>query len=203
MKRIIAALFAATLLLAACGGSDSAGSGSGSGSSSSADFNDADVAFARGMIPHHKQAVEMADLALKNASSDKVTALAKKIKAAQDPEIKTMEGWLSDWGQSETAASSDDMGGMDHGSDTTMGGDMGGMGMMSDQDMADLEAATGSEFDTMFLEMMVEHHKGAVEMAKTEKADGQNADAKDLADKIIAAQEGEITEMQALLDGGV
>ncbi|QXC60631.1 DUF305 domain-containing protein [Aquihabitans sp. G128] len=202
MKRIIAALFAATLLLAACGGSDSAGSGSGSGSSASADFNDADVAFAQGMIPHHKQAVEMADLALKNASSDKVTALAKKIKAAQDPEIKTMEGWLSDWGQSETTSSSD-MGGMNHGSDTTMGSDMGGMGMMSDKDMADLEAATGSEFDTMFLKMMVKHHKGAVEMAKIEKADGQNADAKDLADKIIAAQEGEITEMQALLDGGV
>ncbi len=202
MKRIIAVLFASTLLLAACGGSDSAGSGSGSGSSAATDFNDADVAFAQDMIPHHEQAVEMADLALKNAGSEKVTALAKQIKAAQDPEIKTMKGWLSDWGQSELS-SSEDTGGMDHSSDTMAGSDMGGMGMMSDRDMADLGAASGSEFDKMFLEMMMEHHKGAIEMAKTEKADGQNADAKALADKIITAQEGELAEMQTLLDGGV
>lgn len=153
---------------------------------------------------HHRAGPGVAgqDLALKNAGSEKVTALAEKIKAAQDPEIKTMEGWLTDWGQTEST-SSDDMGGTDHGSDTKSASGMSGMGMMSDQEMGDLETATGSEFDKMFLEMMVEHHKGAIEMAMTERSDGQNADAKALADKIITAQKGEITEMQALLDGGV
>lgn len=198
MKRIIAALFASTLLLAACGGSDS----SGSGVSAATDFNDVDVAFAQGMIPHHVQAVEMSDLALEGAGSEEVTAFATKIKAAQDPEIETMQGWLADWGQ-DGSSTSDGMDGMDADSDMTMGSDMDDMGMMSDQDMADLEAASGSAFDTMFLEMMIEHHKGAIEMAKTEMTDGQNADAKDLAEEIITAQESEIAEMQALLDNGV
>ena len=204
MKRILAVLFASTLLLAACGGSDSAGPGSdstGSGSKPSADFNDADVAFAQGMIPHHMQAVAMADLALKNASSKDVTALAKQIKAAQDPEIKTLNGWLSAWGKT-TSSSSDKTGGMDPGSDTTMGGDTNGMGMMSTQAMSDLEAAMGAEFDKMFLEMMIEHHKGAIDMAATEKSDGKNADAKALADQIITAQKAEITTMESLLASG-
>ena len=204
MKRILAVLFASTLLLAACGGSDSAGPGSdstGSGPKPSADFNDADVAFAQGMIPHHRQAVDMADLALKNASSGEVMALAKQIKAAQDPEIKTLKGWLSAWGRT-ASSSSDKMGGMDPGSGTTMGGGASGMGMMSNQEMSDLQAAMGVEFDKMFLEMMIEHHKGAIDMAATEKSDGKNADAKALADQIITAQKAEITTMESLLASG-
>ncbi len=181
MKRVLIVMFASTLLLAACGGSDSEGSGS------SAEFNDADVAFAQGMIPHHEQAVEMADLALENADSDEVTSLAEEIKAAQDPEIETMEGWLDDWGQSDSGAP-----------DTR-----GMMGMMSDQEMAELEVASGAEFDEMFLKMMVEHHTGAISMAATEQADGENGDAKALAGQIIEAQKAEIAEMEALLDGGV
>ena len=204
MKRILAVLFASTMLLAACGGSGSAGPGSdstGSGPKPSADFNDVDVAFAQGMIPHHMQAVAMADLALKNASSKDVTALAKQIKAAQDPEIKTLKGWLLAWGRT-ASSSSDKTGGMDPGSDTTMGGDTSGMGMMSTQAMSDLEAAMGAEFDKMFLEMMIEHHKGAIDMAATEKSDGKNADAKALADQIITAQKAEITTMESLLASG-
>lgn len=199
MKRILVVLFASTLLLAACGGSDAADPpGTESGSNAPTDFNDADVAFAQGMIPHHEQAIEMADIAIENAGSEEVAALARQIKDAQDPEIETLQEWLADWGQSEMP--SNDMGGMDHDSDATTGGGMSGGGMMSDQDMADLEAVTGPEFDKMFLEMMIEHHKGAIEMAKLEKADGQNPDAMDLAEEIIAAQEGEIAEMQTLLD---
>lgn len=199
MKRLMAALFASTLLLAACGGSDSGGSEeSDSGGSSSSDFNDADVTFVQGMIPHHEQAVEMADLALKNGESEDVKALAEQIKGAQDPEIKTMEGFLEDWGKDE----SKDSGGMDDMGDSDMG-DSEMTGMMSDQDMADLEAASGAEFDKMFLEMMMEHHRGAISMAETEQADGKSADAKDLAGQIIEAQEAEITEMEALLESGV
>jgi uncharacterized protein (DUF305 family) len=180
MKRVLAAMFASTLLLAACGGSDSEGSGS---TDSTTEFNDADVAFAQGMIPHHEQAVEMADLALESAESDEVTSLAEEIKAAQDPEIETMQGWLDDWDRPDS------------------GGERM-IGMMSDQEMADLGAASGAEFDQMFLDMMIEHHTGAISMAETEQADGENADAKALAGQIIDAQEAEITEMESLLDGG-
>lgn len=180
MNRVLALMFASTLLLAACGGSDSEDSGS---TGSSADFNQADVAFAQGMIPHHEQATEMADLALENGDSDEVTSLAQEIKAAQEPEIETMQGWLDDWGQPGS-------------------GDEKMMGMMSDQEMADLEAASGAEFDEMFLKMMVDHHTGAISMAETEQADGENGDAKALAGDIIEAQKAEITEMESLLDSG-
>ena len=103
MKRLLTVLFASALLLAACGGSDSAGPGSTT--KTATNFNDADVTFTQDMIPHHQQAVEMADLALMHAKSAEVVGLAKQIKAAQDPEIKTMTGWLKTWGKKTTAES--------------------------------------------------------------------------------------------------
>jgi uncharacterized protein (DUF305 family) len=72
-------------------------------------------------------------------------------------------------------------------------------GMMSDEDMTALEKATGAEFDQMFLTMMIEHHEGAIEMARTEQADGEYADAKALAEDIETAQTEEIQTMQGLL----
>jgi uncharacterized protein (DUF305 family) len=188
MKRTLASIAFAVLALtfAGCGSdtdsSDSAGSGG-------AQFNDADVTFAQSMIAHHEQAVEMATMAQERASSTEVKQLADKIAAAQGPEIDTMTGWLEDWGQ-EVAADSGS--GMDHsGSD--------GSGMMSDDDMESLGSATGAEFDQMFLEMMIEHHTGAIEMAKTEQEDGENPDAIALAEKIEADQTAEIAQMQDLL----
>lgn len=148
-----------------------------------AEHNDADVAFAQGMIPHHEQAVEMAQLAASNAEDDRVKDLAGRIEAAQSPEIEELRGWLESWGEPEDPA------GMGH--DTGAG--------MSEEDMAALESASGPDFDRMFLEMMVEHHRSAVEMAETEIADGQFPDAVELAGAIKAAQEAEIEEMQSLL----
>jgi len=184
-------------LLAACsddddmggmdhGGGDSSSETTEAAADADADFNDADVAFAQGMIPHHQQAVEMAELAETRAEDPQVIDLAERIKGAQDPEIEQMQGWLEDWGQDEM---SDDMGGMDHSS-----------GMMSEEDMTDLENATGAEFDEMFLTMMIEHHEGAIEMAQIELDDGQNPDAQELAQNIIDAQQAEIEEMQGILD---
>lgn len=209
MKRFLMTLFAllfAGALLAACGGDDeSAGTSSDDAPSaaegSDADFNDADVAFVEGMIPHHEQAVEMADLAETSAESAEVKDLAMRIKDAQGPEIETMQGWLEEWGAEE---SGEDMGGMDdHGDDSEAEGasdvEMGG-GMMSEDDMADLESAEGAEFDEMFLTMMIEHHEGAVEMAQTESDEGQNTDAIALAEDISEAQEAEIEEMNGLLE---
>ena len=196
MKRLIAVLFASTLLLAACGSSDSAGSGSSAKPGDN--FNDADIAFAQGMIPHHQQAVEMADLALTRAESPEVTSLAKQIKAAQDPEIKTMTGWLKTWGAPLTADTESSMDHMDDADDSASEG----TGMMSASEMTNLKKAKGAAFDTMFLEMMIQHHTGAITQAKTEQAEGKNSDAKALAGGIIKAQKAEISTMEGLLDTG-
>jgi uncharacterized protein (DUF305 family) len=104
-------------------------------------FNDADVAFAQGMIPHHEQAIEMADIALDPTvgAGVKITALAKAIKGAQDPEIKTMKAWLTGWGKDASGA----MAGMDHSGHSMPG-------MMSADDMTKLGKAKGAEFDAMW-----------------------------------------------------
>ena len=119
---IAAVVVAGALTLAACGsGSDDADSGmSGMNSTAptspsssvdaSSDFNDADVTFATDMIPHHRQAVEMAKLAKTRAKSAEVKNLATQIMNAQDPEIQTMSGWLTAWGKPVPTESSSDMG---------------------------------------------------------------------------------------------
>ncbi|TLS41550.1 DUF305 domain-containing protein [Streptomyces montanus] len=195
---------AAALTLAACGGdSDSGGhdmgsmnsdsSPSASASAKAGGHNDADVDFAKEMIQHHRQAVDMAELADGRASSQKVEDLAKKIKGAQDPEIKTMSGWLTSWGEQVPEDMSDAGHDMGHDMSSSM------PGMMSGEDMDKLEKASGAEFDKMFLEMMVEHHEGAVEMAKTEKADGTYGPATKLADDVITAQTAEIQQMNKMV----
>lgn len=166
------------LVLAACGGSS--------------DHNDADVEFAQQMIPHHQQAVMMADLVPGADSSPEVAELAAQIKAAQAPEITLMRGWLKDWDEAL----------MDHGDMTDMG-DMDGMemgdGMLSGSAMRALAKATGAEFDRLWLTGMIGHHEGAITMAETELVDGKDAAVKKLARAIISAQEKEITTMKGLL----
>ncbi len=191
-------LFAAvgTIALAACASSSgttasktTANDVTNGSTSASPGFNSADVAFAQGMMPHHQQAVEMADLALDPAvgASEKVRTLATEIKGAQDPEIKLMSGWLTTWGQPMQM-------------DTAMGHNTSSMnGMMSDQEMVNLRAVKGPAFDTMWVQMMIRHHQGAIAMSQTAKGTGSNADAIALADRIIAAQQSEITVMKAML----
>ena len=163
-----------------------------------AEFNANDVTFAQGMIPHHQQAVEMSTIALdpeRNASAE-VKDLATRIQGAQDPEIQLMTGWLTEWGQPVDAMTG--MEGME-GMET---GDMPGTeGMMSLDEMTGLEAANGPAFDKLWLDMMVRHHQGAVTMSKTAQTDGKAAVVKELAGKIISAQEAEIAEMSKVLAG--
>ncbi|RKN12437.1 DUF305 domain-containing protein [Streptomyces radicis] len=198
LAAIAASATAAALLLTGCGGDDG-GSGhgehgqdrptpeaAGSAPATSGEHNAADIAFAQGMIPHHRQAVDMADLAPEQGASDEVLALAERIRAAQDPEIETLSGWLAAWGEPVPEE------GMDH-----AGHDMGGM--MSAEEMAELENATGAAFDAAFLAMMVQHHEGAVEMAGTELADGSYPPALDLAEDIVASQSAEIDQMNEML----
>jgi len=208
MKHILRTLalptaLAATLVLASCGtNADGHGAADMNGTRTGAPAaggppatgakNKADVEFATMMIPHHAQAIEMADMALKQATDPKVKALAPKIKAAQGPEIARMSGWLAGWGAPvpDTAGGSG-MSGM---------GDQAG-GMMSGQEMTDLGKATGSGFDRMWLQSMTKHHEGAVDMARTELAKGTNPDAKELAQSIIDSQSMEIAEMTSILAG--
>ena len=163
--------------------------------SNAAAHNEADTAFAQMMIVHHEGAIEMADLAVQQAGSEEVRALGEDISAAQGPEIEKMKSWLSAWG--EETAPAGGTGGMDHGDM-----DMGSMemdGMNQQEAMAELQTLSGTDFDRRFLELMIAHHRGAVEMAQAELEDGRNPQALELAEKIIADQEAEIATMEQLL----
>ncbi|MCD2186975.1 DUF305 domain-containing protein [Actinomycetospora soli] len=147
----------------------------------------ADVAFAQGMIPHHRQAVAMSRLAESRAASPQVKDLAARIEGEQGPEIEQMTAMLTAWGAPVPAGDEQPMA-------------MAGMpGMMGPQQMADLGALSGPAFDRAFLTMMIAHHTGAVQMAQAELAQGTNPQARELAQAIIGAQQAEIAEMQRLL----
>lgn len=188
---------AAALALAGCGSETASHEGHG-GKSSAAESKQkggagkADVAFAAGMIPHHRQAVEMAELAESRAGSDEVRKLAEEIEKAQGPEIETMSGWLRSWGEKVPPEDAGHSAG-GHGDGHAM------PGMMTGKQMADLKKASGKDFDGQFLAMMVDHHDGAVEMARTEREDGTYGPAKKLAGRIITAQQSEIAQMKKLL----
>ncbi|MFI5529511.1 DUF305 domain-containing protein [Kitasatospora sp. NPDC051853] len=205
-----AALLAGGLLLTACGsgGSGSEHSGGHSGASASATvsavasapasgtasakpYNATDLAFVQGMIPHHRQALEMAELAGTRASAPEVKQLAEQIRKAQDPEIATMSGWLTAWGEQVPQAGGGHSG---HGA--------GASGMMSEAEMASLKDATGAAFDKAFLKLMVAHHTGAVTMAEEERAKGAFGPAKELAGAVISGQSAEIATMNGLLAKG-
>ena len=163
MKRVIL-LFIALLI-------------TGCASESNSGYSSQDIMFAEMMIPHHQQAIEMSDLALKNSTNPEVLALAQQIKDAQSPEIEQMKSW---------GASS--MAHMGHMMD----------GMLSDDEMSALSAARGSSFDKLFLEGMIKHHEGAIDMAEM-VIDSKNSEVAALAKAIIEAQRKEISKMKELL----
>jgi uncharacterized protein (DUF305 family) len=203
MKRftsISATAVAAALFLAGCGsdtGSNTAGESTGmdhstmshSAAPGSSDaggtHNSADAMFAQMMIPHHEQAVQMSDIMLaKEDLEPQIAQLAEDIKAAQGPEIEKMTGWLQTWDEP-----------------MQMSGDHAMEGMLSPDDLAELEAAQGAEASRLFLTQMIEHHEGAIAMAEEEAANGQDPDAVALAETIVADQKAEIEKMNNLLAG--
>jgi len=181
---VLISIIGVALLAAGCGGG------------ASKDHNAQDVSFAQEMIPHHRQAVEMADLAATRASDPKVKALAAQIKAAQDPEIQTMTGWLTSWGEPVTVPAGGGMPGMNMGGSS---GSTGGMGMMTDTEMRSLEGSSGAAFDRQFLTMMTAHHNSAIDMAKTQLEKGKFEPAKQLATSIRDSQQKEVAEMKSIL----
>jgi uncharacterized protein (DUF305 family) len=223
----VAAAATAALVLTACGSDNSSsgqaghdmsamggtpsssatGSASASASGSQSAHNAQDVAFAQQMIPHHQQAIAMAELAPSRAQSQDVKTLAAQIKQAQDPEITLMSGWLTAWGEAVPSAgtsSSDGMSGMSGmsgtaGSTSATSSTSSMPGEMSDADMTKLAGLSGAAFDTAFLQMMVSHHEGAVQMAKAEQAKGSYGPAKQLAASIVTSQTAQIATMNHLL----
>lgn len=144
--------------------------------------NQQDVMFAQMMIPHHQQAITMSDHELSTGQDPQVKELAAQIKQAQGPEIARMQGWLSSWG---APAHHGGMGGMD--------------AMMSSRDMTAFQTAHGPDADHRFLEMMISHHQGAIDMAHSEQSGGADPSAKDTADSIAESQQAQIGRMHQML----
>ena len=193
------------LALSGCGGTDESERPQ---KLSATEHNKADVAFATDMIQHHAQAMSMVDLTRDRTLDPEVQKLADAISAAQSPEIETMSGWLQEWGEDVPATMRDHVNGGHEGhgdDDSSMSDSMEGMdhdmpGMMSADDMDALESASDDAFQDMWLEMMVEHHKGALEMSEDEQAKGRFKPAVELASSISTSQSREIDTMQRLLE---
>jgi uncharacterized protein (DUF305 family) len=200
-SRLVGALgLGLALTLSACGNDD--GAADAPAALSDTEHNDADVAFATDMIQHHAQALSMVDLTVTRSLDPEVQQLAEDIRAAQGPEIETMSDWLQDWDEEVPATMRDhsnaghDMEGM---GDSMEGMDSDMPGMMSGEDFDELENASDADFQDLWLEMMVEHHEGAVEMAEDQQDDGQFRPAVELAGTVVETQTAEIERMQELL----
>lgn len=190
MASALVAAAAAGALLAGCGGNTATSANTATPAPSAAhnapagqqQHNQADVVFLQNMIPHHQQAIMMSQMALAHATTPQVKDLATRIQAAQQPEIDQMHRLLAAWGVPATPGGMGPMGGMSG----MMGGGQG-------------PGMSGTTFDRMFLQSMIVHHQGAIDMSQTELAQGSNPEARQLAQKIINTQQAEIKEMQALL----
>ena len=189
-KRIVLAsstLLIASLALTGCtiniGGTGGMNGGMMENNETTSAFSGTDIMFAQMMIPHHQQAVDMSTLAETHTTNPEILALAKQIKDAQAPEIKQMTAWIESSGA-----------GMD------MGHDMGMNGMLSDEQMTALGNAQGAAFDKLYLEGMIGHHEGALQMAKMIE-NSSNEEAKNLAANIVTSQSAEIEKMKQMLAG--
>jgi len=182
MRRTLAAV-AVAALLAGCGGH-----GAPSG-------REGDVYFAQMMIPHHQQALEMSEIALAKDTSPAVAELAREIRREQDPEIVLMRAWLAEWGAEELPHT-----GAGPGEESDDGHDHEMPGMASGEQMVALAEGSGRDFERMWLEMMIAHHEGAIEMAEQVEGTTDDPEVRALATAITEAQREEIDRMQGLLD---
>jgi uncharacterized protein (DUF305 family) len=161
-------------------------------------WNEADAKLATDMIPHHRQALDMSSLAPERAQNAKVKAIAERIHAEQEPEIELLETWLRDRGYGVPATPGADA----HGHDDSAHAGM--PGMATPEEMDALAAASGEEFDRMFLELMIRHHQGALDMIGVWAGKGIEIRMDEIASEINVTQVGEIRRMEdiiAELDG--
>lgn len=192
----VSAAVAAALTLSACGTADSNDMNTGMSGSNATKSTDAaapdnaEVAFATDMIPHHAQAASMAEMATTQAASAQVKQLATKIKAEQESQLKTMSDHMTGRGMPvPSMGSGHDMGSKDEGMN----------GMMTSTQMGALGKARGAQFDRMWLQMMVKHHQGAISLSRTELSEGSSPGNKKLAQSIIDAQTVEIAQMNSMM----
>lgn len=189
---VVALLTAAACSSAPTGTQPTAGAPPPATSNASA-HNAVDVAFAQQMIPHHRQAITMAGLAPARTANAKVRDLASQIATDQAQEIATLNSWLQTW---HAAPAEDDS----SGSSATGGMDRAAMvGMASNQQMSQLVKGSGPAFDRLFIQLMIAHHQGAVQMATRELSAGRNPDAIHLATLIQRNQTAQIATMRQLL----
>lgn len=151
-------------------------------SSSGGDMTGSDAMFLQMMIPHHEQAIVMSDLALKISKNPAILDLAKQIKAAQNPEIAQMKNWLAESGFSEDPGHS-----------------MDGMGgMLSNEDLQVLSKSSGKDFEKLFLNGMIQHHQGAIQMVNM-LSNSKDSELKNFGQTIVKTQSAEIELMYELL----
>jgi uncharacterized protein (DUF305 family) len=141
-----------------------------------------EIMFAQMMIPHHEQAISMSETALKKSRNQAILKLSNQIKSLQGTEKSQLAYWLKATDSSMT---------MDH--------DMQMSGMLTTKELASLKRLTGTQFDRTFLQLMIKHHQGAIEMLDL-ISDSKNMEAKALAKAIKSAQSKEITSMKLLLN---
>ncbi len=206
--RILIPALLVGLSLTACGG-ESAKVGQPSKITASAEntngFNKADTTFLHDMIPHHAQAVDLSALVESRTKNSDIAILAKKIAAAQEPEIGQMKALLKASGEPLPKEDGMNHSGMDSGdmNHSEMGDDQPTMqmmpGMVSDADLAKLSASRNRDFDTLWLTFMIAHHNGALTMADTVITSGKNSATKNLAGQIKTSQTTEIATMEKLL----
>jgi uncharacterized protein (DUF305 family) len=181
-----AALLGLMILVTGC----SSDSGSTAAGSASSTFKEADVKFAQTMIPHHEQAVEMADAILwRQGVPLEITQLAQQIKDAQVPEVQALRGFLAGWKQPLIP---------DHSSEAHE--DRGAAeGDLMPEEMQALNAADAGRGQRLFLRGMIKHHKGAIAMVQEGIDNGANPDAVKLAQTIKGGQSAQIKTMETLL----
>jgi uncharacterized protein (DUF305 family) len=202
---VVGVLAGLVLVVGTLTGCTVSSAGSAGASSDGGGHDDADVAFATAMVPHHEQAIAMARLAADHAGAADIKVLARQIAAEQMPEIVQLQDLLSQWGRPAAPTASGlparaGMAGMAGMNDATgTGQHMAGPGTMTDQQMRDLNAASGSAFDHLFLRMMIKHHGAGVVMARTELSDGEDPDARQIAQNISDSQQAQTTYMIQML----
>ncbi|MFB9471844.1 DUF305 domain-containing protein [Nonomuraea salmonea] len=146
----------------------------------------ADVRFAEGMIPHHRQALEMTALVEARTTTGSIRSLARQISAAQTPEIKVMTNWLAELGRRAPA-------GHDHAQGAAYG-------MATQEQLNALRGARNGAFDRLFLQLMTRHHEGAVKMAGEQLAGGRDQRMRLLAKDVYSGQSIEIARMRRVLE---
>jgi uncharacterized protein (DUF305 family) len=174
---VLIALVALLGLLAGCGGDATTDEPGG--------FNDADVAFASEMIPHHLQALQLVRMVEARHVDPDLSALAAQIRSTQAVEVQSMTTWLGDWNRPVPSG------------EPSAG--TGRPGAVTAADLAAVEAASGREFEDRWLRLMIRHHEDAIAMARTENQDGRYPYARALAQTVQVSQGSEIRTMRAML----